>query len=95
MYKTYDHLVAISSTIPLNVSLVALKSAPPGSKPHAQTNPARISPVDELSKLGWRVNPAGVRGIVQFNDNYNHLSMTKSLVYFCEMGLTVVLGDRR
>jgi internalin A len=41
------------------------------------------SPVEGLANLGWTVNPG--EGKPQFNDNYNHVSMRKSVKYFCAM----------
>jgi pimeloyl-ACP methyl ester carboxylesterase len=40
------------------------------------------SPVEGLARLGWTVNPGST---LQFNDNYNHISMRKSARYFCAM----------
>jgi pimeloyl-ACP methyl ester carboxylesterase len=41
------------------------------------------SPIEGLANLGWTVNPGA--GNPQFNDNYNHISMRKSVKYFCAM----------
>jgi len=43
------------------------------------------SPIEGLARLGWTVNPSGVGNTLQFNDNYIHISMRKSVRYFCAM----------
>src|ERR1035437_5643489 len=43
------------------------------------------SPVEGLAGLGWTGNPSGVGNTLQFNDNYSHISMRKSVRYFCAM----------
>ena len=57
---------------------ISEKKAPPPVRRAADL----ISPIDELSKLGWMVQPETGTSL-RFSDIYKHISMQASAKYFC------------
>ncbi len=64
-----------------------VRPEPTRKPPHSSVDGAAGigSPIEGLARLGWTVNPSGVGNTLQFNDNYSHISMRKSVRYFCAM----------
>ena len=81
-YKPFETWRAVSSVIPLQVSLQAVKSVPSVSKVPAGQAGDKTSPIDHLSKLGWMIQPAAGTSL-RFSDVGSHISIRQSAKYFC------------
>jgi Leucine-rich repeat (LRR) protein len=79
-FKPYSRLVAVSPTIPLQIALISDRTGSTVNKKSIRP----VAPIDDLAKLGWTVQP--VEGnTLQFSDNGNHISLEKSVPYFCAL----------
>lgn len=76
-----------ASYIAFKNALQELPPEPTKKRPPSTADGAKGigSPIEGLASLGWTVNPSGVGNTLQFNDNYSHISMRKSVKYFCAM----------
>ena len=87
-----DHIDIVKPSDMRDAPYIVFRSALREVRPEPTKKPSRSdeagvvglgSPIEGLANLGWTVNPGA--GKPQFNDNYNHISMRKSVKYFCAM----------